>query len=150
MTHPQVEAAGSVCRTSHRVIFADTDAMGIVYYANYLKYFEIGRAEWFRRFVQPFTKFIEQDMYLIVVDSYCKYHWPARYDQVLQIDTRLAELRRSKCRFDYSILCEDGSKLLASGHTTHAIVGKDGRPRRFNKEFSAQLEAAAQLDKASA
>jgi acyl-CoA thioesterase FadM len=86
----------SVSRTERRVIFAETDAMGIVYYANYLKYFEVGRAEFFREFDLPFTHYIERGLYLAVTDVSVRYHRPARYDDVLVIEIGAPRARHAR------------------------------------------------------
>jgi len=143
MTGAWQATGGAVSRVRHRVIFADTDALGIVYYGNYYKYFEIGRAEWFREHMEPFTVYIEQDMYLIVVDSYCKHHAPARYDQVIRIETRVTRVKRASFRFEYEIRNDGTDELLATGYTSHTVVGADGVLRRFDKDFLEKVKNLA-------
>lgn len=128
-----------VCRVERRVIFAETDAMRIVYYANYLKYFEIGRAEFFRQFDAPFTHYIEKGLYLAVTETAARYHRPARYDDTLVIETRLTRLGRATLEMGYRIENKETRALVASGMTRHAILDEEGRVRRFEPAFVARL-----------
>ncbi len=131
----------SVSRTERRVIFAETDAMGIVYYANYLKYFEVGRAEFFREFDLPFTHYIERGLYLAVTDVSVRYHRPARYDDVLLIETRLTRLGRATLDVAYAILHRDTGLKIASGATGHGVLDRRGVPQRFEPEFRERMKA---------
>jgi len=131
----------SVSRTERRVIFAETDAMGIVYYAHYLKYFEVGRAEFFREFDLPFTHYIERGLYLAVTDVSVRYHRPARYDDVLLIETRLARLGRATLDIGYTIFNRDTDQKLASGTTGHGVLDRRGVPQRFEPEFQQRMKA---------
>jgi acyl-CoA thioester hydrolase len=146
MAEARAREGAAVGRVEHRVIFADTDALGIVYYANYLKYFEIGRAEWFRSYMEPFTNFIERDAYLIVVDAYCRHHSPARYDQMILIETRVGKIKRATFRFEYEIRDADTGGLLATGYTTHTVTDKNGKLRRFGTEFLDKVRSLASPD----
>jgi len=127
--------------SSTRVLFGDTDALGIVYYANYLRFFEIGRAEWFRALDRPPAEYIAQDAFLIVIEAGVRYHKPAVYDQVLKVRTVLSQVGRARLRFDYTIVPDVGDGLIASGFTEHAIVDRTGRVRRFTKDFRERMEA---------
>jgi acyl-CoA thioester hydrolase len=131
--------AKAVSRVPVRVLFADTDALGIVYYANYLRYFEVGRAEFFREHVRPFTDYAATDQYLIVLEAHCAYRKPARYDQVVTVETALGEVGRVRLRIDYAIRDAAGD-LLAEGYTTHTITDARGRVRRMPAEFIALLQ----------
>jgi len=127
-----------VSRNKVRVLVADTDAVEIVYYATYLRYFELGRAEWFREYDKPFTHYIARDMYLIVTEAHCRYIRAARYDDLLTVECRLGYLDRLKLRFDYRILSE-GGEVVTEGYTWHAVVTKAGRIRRFPQDFVERL-----------
>jgi len=127
-----------VSRTKIRVLAADTDAVEIVYYATYFRYFEIGRSEWFREHDKPFTHYTAQDMYLIVTEAHCRYVKPARYDDLIEVECRLGYLDRLKLRFDYRIVSEAG-ELIADGYTWHVAVSKSGRVRRFPREIVDRL-----------
>ena len=131
----------SVSRAERRVIFAETDAMGIMYYANYLKYFEVGRAEFFREFDLPFTHYIERGLYLAVTDVSVRYHRPARYDDILLVETRLVRLGRATLDLGYAIFNRNTAQKLASGTTGHAVLDRRGAPQRFEPEFQERMKS---------
>ncbi|MCA9771651.1 MAG: acyl-CoA thioesterase [Myxococcales bacterium] len=129
--------------STYRVPFADTDAMEIVYYGNYLKYFEIGRGELFRALGHPFTNYIAQGQYLVVVDAYAKYHAPARYDDVLRIRAWFDKLGRATCKIAYEIRREGSEAVLTTGHTSHGVVTSEGKLIRMPAEL---LERVKELE----
>ena len=110
-----------------RVIFGDTDQMGVVYYANYLRYFEGARAAYWRALGKSYKDLEDWGVALPVVEAHCHYRRPARYEDLLMVDTRVSELRGASLRFAYQI--HRGDELVAEGDTRHAVVGPDGRPR---------------------
>lgn len=118
----------------YRVIFADTDAMRIMYYGNYFRLFEIGRAELFRRLGHPFPRYIEQGLYLAVIEANCHYIRPARYDDQLVIRAGVTDVGRARMTISYEVLRDDGM-LLVSGHTVLAALNEEGRPQRIPPEF---------------
>ena len=118
-----------------RVIYGDTDAGGIVYYGNYLRWFEVGRAELMRRKGFSCRDVMEQDGVLLpVIEAGVAYHAPARYDDVLRVHAEIREFRGVRLTFGYRIEREDGA-LLAAGHTVHAFTGREGRPVRPPASF---------------
>ncbi len=124
----------------YRVVFADCDPMRIMYYGNYFRLFEIGRAELFRGLGHPFPRYVAQGLYLAVLATACRYHRPARYDDELGIRAGIASAARVRLTIHYEIADSAGT-LLASGHTEHAVVGDDGRPRRLPAELLAAARA---------
>jgi acyl-CoA thioester hydrolase len=110
-----------------RVIFGDTDQMGVVYYANYLRYFEGARAEYWRALGRSYKDLEDAGVALPVIEAHCNYKRPARYEDLLQIDIEIGEVRGASLRFVYAV--RRGGELLAEGHTRHAVIGTDGRPR---------------------
>jgi acyl-CoA thioester hydrolase len=110
-----------------RVIFGDTDQMGVVYYANYLRYFEAARAGYWRDLGRSYEDLVAWGVALPVVEAHCNYKRPAFYEDLLLIDTRVSEVRGASLRFAYTVL--RGNEVLADGHTRHAVVGPDGRPK---------------------
>ena len=124
--------------TQHRVIYGDTDNMGVVYYANYLRWFEIGRSEMFRSLNLSYKEIEEKGILLPVADVRCKYISPARYDDVLSIETQVDPTIKGGMKFNYRILIDDGQRLSATGHTIHACMNSQGkvvRPPEFIKEM---------------
>ena len=125
-------------RTEIRVIYGDTDQMGVVYYGNYLRFFEAARNEWLRaKGVRWRDIEAAHAIYLPVAEAKVSYKRPARYDDVIVVETRLGELGHVSLRFDYRVV--RGDDLLALGHTVHACVSRDGEIREFPEPLLAQL-----------
>ena len=112
-----------------RVRYAESDQMGFSYYANYIIWFEVGRTEWMRARGCSY-RVLESEGYLLpVTETYCRYHAPSHYDDLLYVVTRVTGLTRVKIRFEYRVLRDDGT-LLATGHTEHCFLSREGRPLR--------------------
>jgi acyl-CoA thioester hydrolase len=125
-------------KTTYRVIYGDTDSMGIVYHANYFRCFEIGRSEMFRFLGLPYKEIEIKGISLPVSEAHCKFISPAKYDDILIIETSVDSAVRAGVKFDYSIFDEDGQKILAKGYTKHACVDQTGRvvrPPQFLTEI---------------
>jgi acyl-CoA thioester hydrolase len=116
-----------------RVIFGDTDQMGVVYYANYLRYFEGSRAAYWRALGKSYKDLEAWGVALPVVEAHCKYKRPARYEDLLEIDVEVGELRGASIRFVYEVY--RGNELLAEGFTRHAVIGPDGRPKALPEQL---------------
>lgn len=110
-----------------RVIFGDTDQMGVVYYANYLRYFESARAAYWRDLGKSYRDLEAWGVALPVIEAHCNYRRPSHYEDLLTIDVGVSELRGASLRFAYRVLRD--VELLADGYTRHAVIGTDGRPR---------------------
>ena len=131
-------------RTSVRVIYGDTDNMGQAYYGNYFRWFEIGRSEMFRSRGLPYKAVEEKGIFLPVSEAHCKYSNPAKYDDILVIETSLDPKIKAGLKFDYKIYDGDGKKLLAKGYTKHPCVNREGkvvRPPKFIKDLIAEMIA---------
>jgi acyl-CoA thioester hydrolase len=111
------EAATSFT-TPLRVRYKDTDTMSVVYYGNYLTYFEVGRVEFLRHHGLPMSE-VNAKVHLPVVEACVKYVKPARLDDLLQVRCWIGERKRASFRFEYEIRHE-GGELIATGHTLHA------------------------------
>jgi acyl-CoA thioester hydrolase len=120
-----------------RVIFGDTDQMGVVYYANYLRYFESARAAYWRDLGKSYKDLVEWGIALPVVEAHCDYKRPAHYEDLLVVETRVSELRGASLRFAYRVM--RGVELLAEGHTRHAVIGTDGRPKALPEALRAAV-----------
>jgi len=128
--------------TSCRVLYGDTDAAGVVYYANYLRYFEKGRTEYMRDLAVTYREIESQGLVLPVIECYSRYKAPAAYDDLLVIETALAELKNVSCRFNYRIYRNDSPEsrtLLAKGYTVHASVNHEGRLTRLPAQLLEKL-----------
>ncbi len=112
-------------KINHRVIYADTDAGQVVYYANYLRWFEIGRRELCRDLKVDFSALDKMGIIIPVVEVKCNYLYPARYDDIVTIDTIIAEVKDKSIRFEYKITRKSDRKLLASGYTVNVFVNKN-------------------------
>src|SRR5215468_4367692 len=105
-----------------RVIYGDTDQMGVVYYANYFRYFEFARSEYFRAIGGTYRDFEQEGAFLPVVEAVCRYRAPARYDDLLVIRTDVTKLRRASITFEYELVREREERVLCTGSTMHACV----------------------------
>jgi acyl-CoA thioester hydrolase len=125
-----------------RVRYAETDQMGYVYYGNYYTYFEVGRVEYMRdRGVAYKEMERDDDSFIVVAESSCRYRRPARYDDLLRIRTRVADLRRRTIRFSYEVLREADGEQLATGETLHVICDREGRPKALPEKYRAYFDA---------
>ena len=125
-------------RTNYRVIYADTDNMGVAYHANYLKWFEIGRTEMFRSYGLTYKAIEGRGFSMPVSEAYCKYMASAEYDDVITIETSVDKSMRAGMKFDYRIFKAEDGKDLVKGFTKHAFVNEKGRivrPPDFIKEI---------------
>jgi acyl-CoA thioester hydrolase len=116
-------------RTRVRVRYAETDRMGVVYYANYLVWFEVARTEWLRDSGWTYRQLESDGISLPVIEAHCEYRQPARYDDELDILTRATLLTPVRIRFDYEV--QRGPDVAAVGHTIHAALNGSGRPCRL-------------------
>lgn len=121
-----------------RVRYAETDQMGVVYYASYLVWFEIGRTELLRQRGITYKDMEADGCYVVVAEATCRYAAPARYDDVVTIRTRIGKLQSRVVSFAYDILAEDG-RPIATGQTRHVITDRDGRPRRLPHRYRTAL-----------
>jgi acyl-CoA thioester hydrolase len=128
--------------TSYRVIYGDTDKMGIVYYANYLRWFERGRCEFLRQLGVPYGAIEARGIHFPVVEASCRYVKPAHYDDVVLIETRLDSLSRRTLIFSYRILRQGDDMPLATGSTKHACVDGAGKVLRTPTDLVHILEQA--------
>ena len=129
--------------TSYRVIYGDTDQIGVVYYANYLRWFEKGRSEFLRQIGLPYSVIEQQGFNFPVVEVTCRYAQSARYDEVIRIETELVEMGRASLSFSYRISRDADNCLLAGGSTKHACLDRAGRVSRMPKILQQALDAAA-------
>jgi len=134
--------------TELRVRYAETDQMGIVYYANYFVWFELGRVELLRSLGLAYSR-LEKDhgCILPVVSAHCRYRAPARYDDEIQIETTPAMLRGSVLKFAYEIYRKPAQKgtgrklLLAEGETVHVVCDDQLNRKPLPPKYAAALRA---------
>lgn len=131
-------------KTELRVIYGDTDQMGVVYYANYLRYFESARNEYLRARGARYRDVEEaHGIRLPVVEAHVAYKAPARYDDLLVIEADVTKIGRASARFEYRVTRDD--QVLATGHTVHACIDAQGQVRPLPEAFVAKLRPPAVL-----
>ncbi len=122
--------------TTLRVRYAETDQMGIVYYANYLVWFELGRTDYCRQHGFAYRDMEASDgLYIIVAEARCRYKAPARYDDEIMVRTCLRACRKRVLVFGYEVYRQTNDELLAEGETVHVITDREGRPRVLPEKY---------------
>ncbi|MGA9772071.1 MAG: thioesterase family protein [Blastocatellia bacterium] len=139
MVKDKSTVGGLVAESRVKVRYAETDQMGVAYYANYLIWFEVGRSQYCNdcgfsyRDMERETK-----LFMIVAEARCRYKTPARYEDELIIRTRVTEVTRRTMRFAYEIDRADGVHL-ATGETFHVVINSEGRPSSFPDKYMTLL-----------
>ncbi len=118
-----------------RVLYADTDRMGITYYANYFRWFEAARTEYFRALGFPYDTCEKKGIYLPVAEAHASYLSPSTYDDDILVRTSVAEIGNSTLRFEYQVMNAVTQKPVATGYTVHVFVHKDMKPCRVPAEI---------------
>jgi len=128
-----------VVQAQVRVLYGDTDAMGHAYYGNYFRWFEAGRAEWFRSCGMSYREIEKGGVWLPVVEAHCRYQMPAFYDDVLEVFTNFGFCGHARLRFDYEI--KRNGDLLADGHTVHVCLNADRKVMRPPEDLRKLLDS---------
>lgn len=137
--------ASRMVATALRVRYAETDAMSVVYYANYLVWFELGRTEWIRAHGISYRELEERDILLPVTHVSCDYRQSARYDDVIRIEATVGRLTRATVAFDYRILrAAPGPEIvLAEGRSKHVFLSRAGTIIRLDRSSPIWSDLAA-------
>lgn len=117
--------------TTLRVRYAETDQMGVVYYANYLVWFEVARTDLLRALGWTYREMEAAGVSLPVIEAHCEYRRPARYDDEVRVETVGRLVSPVRMTFDYQVTVAGEPEQAASGRTVHAALGRDGRPVRL-------------------
>src|SRR6266496_1345345 len=117
--------------TTIRVRYAETDQMGVVYYANYLVWFEVARADLLRSLGWTYCEMEASGVLLPVIEAHCEYRRPARYDEEIEVRTEGKMGSPVRMEFSYDVIVKQTQELAASGRTVHVALGRDGRPCRL-------------------
>jgi acyl-CoA thioester hydrolase len=117
--------------TTLRVRYAETDKMGVVYYANFLVWFEVARADLLRSLGWTYREMEAAGVSLPVIEAHCEYARPARYDDEIEIRTEGEMVSPVRMRFNYTVRRQADQVVAAHGHTVHAAVDASGRPCRL-------------------
>jgi len=124
-----------------RVRYAETDKMGVVYYANYFVWFEVGRTDLLRGAGWSYREMEEDGMTLPVIEAHCEYRQSARYDDELEVRTTGTLRSPVRIEFSYEIVRPSDATLIATGRTVHASLDRSGRPCRLPARVRGALEA---------
>lgn len=141
MLNHKVKLTTPLNETNCRVLYADTDAGGVVYNATYLRYFEMGRSEFMRQYVMPVSKFSEAGYVFPVVENYTRYKAPAIFDDLLLIKTSLEVISPLSLRFNNHILRADDGKFLVKGFTLHAVINSRGHLAKLPADIFSLLNS---------
>jgi acyl-CoA thioester hydrolase len=140
---------GFTFSTDVRVRFADTDAQGIAHNASYLVWFEVARVEYLRAYAGGYQSLRDLGIEALVLESFCRYIVPARFDELLHLHARVIELRGARFRYEYAIVREDGN-LMAEGWTAHACVdARTFKPTRVPEWLADAMASAESASSAS-
>jgi acyl-CoA thioester hydrolase len=126
-----------------RVRYAETDQMGVVYYANYFVWFEIGRTDLLRALGGTYRELEAAGLFLPVIEASCDYAQPCRYDDELAIETTGRTLSPVRVEFSYTVTRQADGARAATGRTVHAALNREGRPSRLPADLRAALSPAA-------
>jgi acyl-CoA thioester hydrolase len=141
---PPPGSHGAAGQARVRVRYAETDQMGVVYHANYLVWFEVGRVELMRQRGLDYKRLeIDEGCWIVVVEATARYKAPARYDDELIVEARVTTVRGPVIRFSYKILRAIDGLLLCEGETVHVVLGKDMKRRSIPKNYAELLGAPA-------
>lgn len=125
-----------------RVIYGDTDMMGIVYYANYLRFFEAGRTELLRFLAFSYRDFEASGYAMPVVEAQVRYRASATYDDLLTLHTSVTEVRASSVRIEYRLIRETDDRLICTGMTRHACLSSNGQVVRWPEVFTEKFNGS--------
>ena len=123
-----------------RVRYSETDQMGVVYHAEYLVWCEVGRTDFIRALGLPYSELERQGTALAVAEANIRYHAPARYDDLVRVETRLVDVRSRAITFDYLIRNADTEERLASARTLLVSLNPDGKPVPIRADVRALME----------
>jgi acyl-CoA thioester hydrolase len=133
---------GAVVSTyRHRVAFFETDAMGVVHHANYIRHLELVRVQWLDEHDQPYRLYAEQGLHYATTHMEIDYRRSTGFDDVIEIDAWLDWVRGASIRIDYALRCEGA--CVATASSVHAMVGRNGRVRRIPRERAENLRGLA-------
>jgi len=129
--------------TRLRVRYPETDQMGVVHHTHFLVWFEIGRTELMREAGCPYVDLEREGVWMPVIEATCRYHSPARYDDMITVETQVEKVTRVTASFTYRVLRGTDGALLATGSTRHAATDKTGAPCRIPERLSSLMAAPA-------
>ena len=124
-------ATGRTTTSTVRVRYAETDQMGVVYYSNYLVWFEVGRTDWLRETGWSYREMEADGLALPVTEAHCEYRQSAKYDDEIDVRTRASKASGVRIQFEYEVVRRGDGVVIATGRTVHATIDRQGRPVRL-------------------
>ena len=132
----------------HRVNFYDTDAMGVVHHANYIRWFEIGRVEYLRSLGITLDDLMADGYVFPITEIHAKYVSPGHFDEVLRIETRATALTKVKMAFDYRIICDSNDTVLVEGHSQNVFTSMEtGHIVKLPPKYYERMEQAMEQER---
>ena len=125
-----------------RVRYEETDTMGVVYYAKFFVWMEVGRVGLFRDIEFGYDEWVRRGVNFPVVQAHADYRASARFDDEIMVKTRVARLGKSSITFENEIYKVPGMELLCTGHTVHALVGKEGKSTPFPDDLRLKITSS--------
>jgi acyl-CoA thioester hydrolase len=132
-----------VVETEVRVRYAETDAQGVVYYANYFVWFEVARMSYLRAIGYDYATLERDGLGFVIAEATCRYDAPAHFDEKLVVRTSVGEIRNRSFVFEYEVYNKETGQLLATGRTVQVFIDEKGRPREIPPKLRAVLEEPA-------
>jgi acyl-CoA thioester hydrolase len=117
----------SVINTYYRVLYGDTDAMGIVYNGNYFRLFEQGRGEYLRAKGCDYASIEARGIRTLITEGMARYYHPFRYDDYMRIETWVTQIKKASFRFEYRLFRDPEDIVMVAGHTLHAVLNPEGK-----------------------
>ena len=133
----------SACHSEFRVRYSETDQMGVVYHAEYLVWCEVGRTDFIRSLGLPYSELEKRGTALAVAEATIRYHAPARYDDLIRVETRLVDVRSRAITFEYVIRNAESGERLASARTLLVSLDSSGKPVPMPPEVRALMDRAS-------
>lgn len=141
----------TVGETTIRVRYAETDQMGVVYYANFFVWFEVARVELMRQMGFNYKQMeTEDDSFVVVARASCTYKRPARFDDVLRLHTRVTESHSRTITFTYEVHNDATNELIATGETLHVICDHNGRPKTLPEKYRKYFPISSHTERVAA
>ncbi len=126
-------------KTEHRVRYSDTDHFGVVYYARYLDWFEAGRTEILRAKGITYSELEKKGLFAPVVEVKVNYKKPARYDDIIVLETSIEKIGNSSIKFNYKVLNKATGELLAEAYTVNVFINKEMKPQKIPDDVRGAL-----------
>ncbi len=133
---------GSWHESRLRVRYEETDTMGVVYYGKYLTWLEVGRVNLLRDIGFGYNEWVRHELQFPVVQAHMDYKAPARFDDEILVKTRIVSIGTKSIRFENEVYKLPEMKLLATGHTVHALMDKQGKTIPFSDDLKSNLTSS--------